>query len=314
MICHNCGKEFEDHKRKFCETKCSKRYHNRKANGCDLSVYEVEPPIYNKPVYINCESCGTKFRRKKNGGKSGGEYTKFCSVSCGVKYYYNSGEGAKARLEKNRVLFVAKEVAGIKKLKKNVDNRNKRIINKAYTYARHNYCRTCGNGIVQQSKQMCVRYCDDCKESRRIAKKVARDTARQEGRIPSGSDRARAKFYGVAYEPVKRKVVFDKAGWKCEFCGEDTPKELKGKNEDNSPELDHIYPISKGGGHIYDNVQLLCRACNAAKSDMAQCEFINTPYGGRMNKRKCAKEPLQKVIFLRGSFSSLGFKNCYVNG
>lgn len=30
---------------------------------------------------------------------------------------------------------------------------------------------------------------------------------------------------------------------------------------------DHILPVSKGGGLTQDNVQALCRSCNASKSD-----------------------------------------------
>ena len=35
----------------------------------------------------------------------------------------------------------------------------------------------------------------------------------------------------------------------------------------NAPELDHRIPISKGGGHLYNNVQCLCRRCNGLKSN-----------------------------------------------
>lgn len=33
------------------------------------------------------------------------------------------------------------------------------------------------------------------------------------------------------------------------------------------PTVDHIIPISKGGTHTWDNVRLVCRACNASKKD-----------------------------------------------
>lgn len=50
--------------------------------------------------------------------------------------------------------------------------------------------------------------------------------------------------------------------------------ELKGLNKPNSPELDHIIPISKGGHHLYSNVQLLCRACNGSKRDEMPVESL----------------------------------------
>ncbi len=39
---------------------------------------------------------------------------------------------------------------------------------------------------------------------------------------------------------------------------------------DNYPSIDHIRPISKGGLHSWDNVQLAHRKCNSLKSDKEQ--------------------------------------------
>jgi 5-methylcytosine-specific restriction endonuclease McrA len=36
--------------------------------------------------------------------------------------------------------------------------------------------------------------------------------------------------------------------------------------------VDHIVPLSKGGLHVEDNVQLACMACNASKSDTLTAE------------------------------------------
>lgn len=41
----------------------------------------------------------------------------------------------------------------------------------------------------------------------------------------------------------------------------------EGYNQPNEANIDHILPVSKGGLHIWSNVQLLCRTCNIAKSD-----------------------------------------------
>lgn len=61
-----------------------------------------------------------------------------------------------------------------------------------------------------------------------------------------------------------RKAFFDNksssTGWyKCVGCGQSFRKE--------DIEIDHILPQSKGGGNSTDNLQCMCRSCNASKGD-----------------------------------------------
>lgn len=44
---------------------------------------------------------------------------------------------------------------------------------------------------------------------------------------------------------------------RCPFCGRSEPDVTLNK--------DHIWPVSKGGLHVKDNIQPLCRSCNARK-------------------------------------------------
>ena len=52
---------------------------------------------------------------------------------------------------------------------------------------------------------------------------------------------------------------------RCQICGIDTPKELRGSANHNAPELDHKIPMSKGGPHSPENLQCSCRKCNIKK-------------------------------------------------
>jgi 5-methylcytosine-specific restriction endonuclease McrA len=84
---------------------------------------------------------------------------------------------------------------------------------------------------------------------------------------PSGNTRSRVRRFLVEYEYVNPNKVFERDGWICQLCGKKTPKERRGSFRSNAPELDHRIPISKGGPHLYSNLQCACRACNAKKSD-----------------------------------------------
>lgn len=64
-------------------------------------------------------------------------------------------------------------------------------------------------------------------------------------------------------KPIKPSVRFQilkRDDYRCQMCGA-TAK------DGATLEIDHITPVSKGGGNDPDNLQVLCRDCNAGKSD-----------------------------------------------
>ena len=63
---------------------------------------------------------------------------------------------------------------------------------------------------------------------------------------------------GRASIPSKvRREVWRRDGGKCVKCG--SRERL---------EYDHIIPVIKGGSNTARNIELLCEACNRAKSDL----------------------------------------------
>ena len=62
----------------------------------------------------------------------------------------------------------------------------------------------------------------------------------------------------VFVEHVDPKVVFARDKGMCGICKSSVAPDSKW-------EVDHVIPISKGGAHSYDNVQLSHRKCNRAK-------------------------------------------------
>ena len=56
-----------------------------------------------------------------------------------------------------------------------------------------------------------------------------------------------------------RFSIYERDGWRCRRCGKSQRfAEL---------EIDHIFPIAKGGKSTYDNLQTLCHRCNVEKGD-----------------------------------------------
>lgn len=54
-----------------------------------------------------------------------------------------------------------------------------------------------------------------------------------------------------------RFAIYERDGYRCCSCHRKT----------NDLEIDHIFPISKGGKSIFSNLQTLCHRCNAQKSN-----------------------------------------------
>lgn len=61
-------------------------------------------------------------------------------------------------------------------------------------------------------------------------------------------------------------AVFEKFDGKCQICGKEMTFDVDWLCEDY-PSIDHIKPLSKGGSHTWNNVQLLCRRCNYYKGN-----------------------------------------------
>jgi hypothetical protein len=110
------------------------------------------------------------------------------------------------------------------------------------------------------------RHCSDgCNEADR--QESRRANRRRHG---SKSHKHRARKHGVIYEPFNPLEVLARDRWRCQLCGIKTPQTKRGTIDDDAPELDHIVPLSKGGGHTRANTQCLCRRCNGKKSNTAR--------------------------------------------
>ena len=67
------------------------------------------------------------------------------------------------------------------------------------------------------------------------------------------------KLEGTYDDSAKQFVLADK----CAVC----------KSSKNLT-IDHIIPLAKGGGHVYNNLTTLCKSCNSSKGVMSMKDFL----------------------------------------
>ena len=131
-------------------------------------------------------------------------------------------------------------------------------------------CEVCGNKYTMRARmeKEGLKYCSDngcC--SKVCSKKRARRKMRANG-FPK-NHLHRAHLYGCDYESgITLKSLIKRDGLRCAICGEmcdPNDHEWTDYFGPKSPTIDHIIPMSKGGGHVWNNVQIAHAICNSAK-------------------------------------------------
>ncbi len=113
-------------------------------------------------------------------------------------------------------------------------------------------CKECGQVFVPaygvKHRIFCSRRCN-----RRYTWRTKRHTHRQ-----------RAKHFGVPFLPIDPRHIYRRDNWICGICGQSVDCALKYPHP-LSASLDHIVPMSQGGGHTERNLQLAHLYCNILK-------------------------------------------------
>lgn len=76
----------------------------------------------------------------------------------------------------------------------------------------------------------------------------------------------RARLRDPDAESIDRNLVGVRDGWRCGLCATPVDQRLPYPHP-RSASLDHIIPLSKGGRHLYENVQISHLNCNVAKGN-----------------------------------------------
>lgn len=124
------------------------------------------------------------------------------------------------------------------------------------------------NGKVYSREYFRKRYATDEKFRERTKKNVRvyiqnNPEQRQKVYIRNHQYRARRRGANGVFSYSDWTDMIKRTGGRCTYCGSE--KKLT---------VDHIVPLSKGGTNYRDNLQLLCRSCNARKSDKLIQDFI----------------------------------------
>lgn len=128
-------------------------------------------------------------------------------------------------------------------------------------------CRACGATFIRPLfRPGTWAICPECKPA------VAQACRRRQRQVHGKKPAERARRRGLPYERCGPIAVCTRDGWHCRLCGVSTPRRLRGTNHACAPEVDHIVPLShpNSPGHVWSNVQCLCRSCNSKKGTRIQ--------------------------------------------
>lgn len=121
-------------------------------------------------------------------------------------------------------------------------------------------CGHCGAVFAAKFKR---KHCADCMELQPWKRRPPRPKRKKPH---GGHHRARARYFGVEYEYVNPRKVFERDKWRCGICGGPVDQTLK-YPDPLYASLDHIVPMSCGGAHSYANTQCSHLKCNVDKGN-----------------------------------------------
>jgi HNH endonuclease len=135
-------------------------------------------------------------------------------------------------------------------------------------------CELCHILITPKLVGPVARWCRPCavrvqREQRNVWLKARPELQRAQWRAHKQRRRAAKRTTTIEYfKPID---VYRRDKWRCGICRKFVDRDLKYPHPE-SPSLDHIIPLAKGGTHTLDNVQLAHLQCNCLKQDKMEHE------------------------------------------
>lgn len=131
-------------------------------------------------------------------------------------------------------------------------------------------CAICGARFepIRSTAMYCCAQCKD--KAKRIKHK---DTYKERNKINKRLRESRARENGAVDYSITLTKLIERDKHICQLCGRTVNENdyvYRGDTfiaGNDYPSIDHIKPLSKGGVHQWDNVQLAHRLCNSIKKD-----------------------------------------------
>lgn len=239
------------------------------------------PPLSAEERERSCERCGEKFQNRRRLPESHG---RFCSLKC-CNAVTNKGRNAgiskvpldrpSKRRPSHRVYFPrcpCGVVFTARKASARYCSADCMPSIARTSIATNATCRICGSAFEREHGGQC--FCSDvCRAASARGTRSRSRKARRARGDDRGKHKKRAKRYGVAYEPINAQRVMERDGWKCRICGKAIKRDAVAPHP-LSASLDHIIPMSKGGPHLYTNVQAAHFLCNSVKGTRSRGEQL----------------------------------------
>lgn len=209
-----------------------------------------------------CRKCGCEIERTTSHLSKGNVICPTCMEAASLEYKRIQREQAEAKRIENHKAKLLKNPLGLSYYQLSIQNKLDVI----------HVCEICGNEytIRTRMEKEGLKNCTDngcC--SKACAKKRSRRKLRKSG-FPK-NHLHRAHKYGCAYESgITLEKLIKRDGLRCCICGEMCDPDDHSWTEYSGPmypTIDHIIPMSKGGGHTWNNVQVAHAICNSKKGD-----------------------------------------------
>jgi 5-methylcytosine-specific restriction endonuclease McrA/uncharacterized Zn finger protein (UPF0148 family) len=220
-------------------------------------------------VTLKCKTCGDEFERTVSFLKHGNVICQKCEHEKTLIRQAERREAQRQESAKKQARREAEREA--KRLANNLEPSAYQLSRMALLDDVH-VCKVCGKEYtlreyMQSTGSKYYRDSGYCSAECRDAYNKERVKISHKGR--QDSHRHRAVKFGCAYDSsVTLAKLIKRDGLRCAICGEMCDPNDHSWSKYSGPmypSIDHIVPMSKGGGHVWDNVQIAHIICNSEK-------------------------------------------------